>query len=186
MDIPEVQEIRPDPPSKRLRLPLDAHSADRPTTQDLPFYKTARTASGRSAGRHRDRGEAAPRQSAAEDFRAASVDPPGRTACAPKRCSRLAPVGQGRAAEWSGCNRGLAGVEPVVIDWPYRCPDRADQQDLAIFKHESQKDKALFPGPFDAADSGSVPRPAHRHRRLFNAWGLRISRDGSVAGRGSG
>jgi len=65
-------------------------------------------------------------------------------------------------------------VEPVVIDWPDRCPDRDDQQDLAFFKHESQKDKALFQGPFDDADSGSVPRPSHRHRRLFNAWALTV------------
>jgi len=31
-------------------------------------------------------------------------------------------------------------------------PDEVERKRMAIFKHESQKDKALFPGPWDARE----------------------------------
>ena len=39
-------------------------------------------------------------------------------------------------------------------------PDEVLRKRIAIFKHESQKDQALFPGPDDRASSGSAPKTA--------------------------
>jgi glucosamine-6-phosphate deaminase len=51
-------------------------------------------------------------------------------------------------------------------------PDEVERKRIAIFKHESQKDKALFPGPTTRASSGSAPKTATATAQLYDALGL--------------
>ena len=64
--------------------------------------------------------------------------------------------------------------EPWEIDMAVPLsPDEVERKRLAIFKHQSQKDRALFPGPSDAREFWQ--RAEERNRRtaeLFDALGL--------------
>ncbi len=64
------------------------------------------------------------------------------------------------------------GAEDIEMAVPLS-PDEVMRKRLAIFKHESQKDRALFPGPDDAREFWQ--RAEDRNRRtaaLFDALGL--------------
>jgi len=52
-------------------------------------------------------------------------------------------------------------------------PDEVLRKRLAIFKHESQKDRALFPGPDDAREFWQRAEDRNRNTaRQFDALGL--------------
>jgi len=52
-------------------------------------------------------------------------------------------------------------------------PDEVEKKRMAIFKHESQKDKALFPGPWDTREFWQRAEDRNRHTaRLFDKLGL--------------
>ena len=51
-------------------------------------------------------------------------------------------------------------------------PDEVLRKRMAIFKHESQKDKALFPGTRPARVLAAGRRPQPRHRGGYDKLGL--------------
>jgi hypothetical protein len=62
--------------------------------------------------------------------------------------------------------RRVAGVGPHEIEMAVPLsPSEVERKRMAIFKHQSQKDRALFPGPTTRASSGSAPRTATANRR---------------------
>lgn len=64
------------------------------------------------------------------------------------------------------------GVEDIEMAVPL-APDEVRRKRLAIFKHESQKDRALFPGPSDAREFWKRAEDRNAHTaRLFDALGL--------------
>ena len=52
-------------------------------------------------------------------------------------------------------------------------PDEVNRKRMAIFKHESQKDRALFPGPTDPRDFWQRAEDRNRETaRLYDRLGL--------------
>ena len=52
-------------------------------------------------------------------------------------------------------------------------PDEVDRKRMAIFKHQSQKDKALFPGPWDTREFWQRAEDRNRHTaQLYDRLGL--------------
>ena len=52
-------------------------------------------------------------------------------------------------------------------------PDEVERKRMAIFKHESQKDRALFPGPTDAREFWQRAEDRNRETaRLYDKLGL--------------
>jgi len=64
--------------------------------------------------------------------------------------------------------------EPEVIDMAVPLsPLEVERKRLAIFKHESQKDKALFPGPVDAREFWQRAEERNRNTaRIYDQLGL--------------
>ncbi len=64
------------------------------------------------------------------------------------------------------------GPEEIEMAVPLS-PDEVLRKRMAIFKHESQKDMALFPGPSDAREFWQRAEERNRHTaRLYDALGL--------------
>ena len=107
-------------------------------------------------------------------------------ATCPIRTARTAFVPRRSSALWRRSSRAAAGPRCCSIAGPGRNGRRTRSRSrcrsaratwhrkrAAIFRHESQKDSALFPGPDDAANSGSGPRTATGNTAdVYNQIGL--------------
>jgi len=147
---------------------------------DLPFYETGRVRKNPLTDADvaiiRDLlGEVQPHQI----YSAGDLSDPHGTHRVCLRALYLA-LDQLREAPWiDGCRLWLYrgawqewGPEDIQMAVPLS-PDELMRKRLAIFRHESQKDRALFPGPDDAREFWQ--RAEDRNRRtaaLFDALGL--------------
>ncbi|MFQ5501506.1 MAG: glucosamine-6-phosphate deaminase [Phycisphaerae bacterium] len=64
--------------------------------------------------------------------------------------------------------------EPHMIDMAVPLsPDEVERKRMAIFKHESQKDRALFPGPWDSREFWQRAEDRNRHTaKIYDRLGL--------------
>ncbi|MEM7630250.1 MAG: glucosamine-6-phosphate deaminase [Planctomycetota bacterium] len=87
-----------------------------------------------------------------------------RLSDAPWRKDCLVWLYRGAWQEW--------GAEEIEMAVPLS-PDEVDRKRMAIFKHESQKDRALFPGPSDAREFWERAEDRNRATaELYDALGL--------------
>ncbi len=180
VDIPEVQEIKSlIRRSEAVAACRSMHiPADRAHFLDLPFYKT---------------GEVRKRPIGSEDvnlvlkllrelkpswiFVAGELSDPHGThrLCAEAIFAALRQLAKDERPEMVWLYRGAwQEWEPDVIDMavPLSKTELTDKI-FAIFKHESQKDKALFPGPFDDREFWQRAQARNTDTAgLYNALGL--------------
>jgi hypothetical protein len=158
----------PDPPHRGPRRgEVLGRPADNIHFLDLPFYETGRVRRSRWATRTSDHRGPAEKVKPHQIYAAGDLsDPHGthRSAWPRSRGARRLADEAWMPTARSGCTvaRGRSGVPHEIEMAVPLSPSEVERKRMAIFKHESQKDRALFPGPVRHARvlaAGRGPQP---------------------------